>query len=170
MNEVLDRWNRLPEEEAVRELLSCSGSRCWARAMALQRPFRAAADVLMASDEACRALRRSDWLEAFASHPRIGASKADTPVAGRAEAWSCQEQREVVLAGDAVKLALVEGNLAYEEKFGHIFIVCATGKSAGEILEILRRRLQNEREAEFSEAAEQQRQITRLRLKKWLGT
>jgi OHCU decarboxylase len=169
MSEVLNRWNRLPREEAERELISCCGSRSWVRAIAAGRPFRDEAALLTAADDASRGLGRSDWLEAFRNHPRIGAAEADLPVARRAEAWSRQEQREVGFAGDAARLALAEGNLAYEQKFGHIFIVCATGKSAGEILEILRRRLQNEQEPEFSEAAEQQRQIARLRLRKWLG-
>ena len=83
-------------------------------------------------------------------------------------AWAMQEQKEVADAGDAVKIALAEENREYEHKFGRIFIVCATGKSAAELLEILRRRLQNDVGTELYEAAEQQRQITRIRLKKWL--
>ena len=78
-----------------------------------------------------------------------------------------QEQKKVAEAGDAVKIALTEGNREYEKKFGRIFIVCATGKSAAELLEILRRRLQNEARPELYEAAEQQRQITQIRLRKW---
>jgi 2-oxo-4-hydroxy-4-carboxy-5-ureidoimidazoline decarboxylase len=79
-----------------------------------------------------------------------------------------QEQEKVADAGDAIKIALAEGNRDYEGKFGHIFIVCATGKSAAEMLEILRRRLHNDAETELHEAAEQQRQIMQIRLKKWL--
>ena len=79
-----------------------------------------------------------------------------------------QEQKEVANAGDAVKIALAEGNRQYENKFGRIFIVCPTGKSAAELLEILQRRLENDPRTELYEAAEQQRQITRLRLRKWL--
>jgi 2-oxo-4-hydroxy-4-carboxy-5-ureidoimidazoline decarboxylase len=79
-----------------------------------------------------------------------------------------QEQKEVADAGYAVKIALAEGNREYEHKFGRIFIVCATGKSAAELLEILRRRLQNDARTELHEAAEQQRQITQIRLRKWL--
>jgi 2-oxo-4-hydroxy-4-carboxy-5-ureidoimidazoline decarboxylase len=169
MNEVLNRWNRLPEEEAEREVISSCGSRSWGRGIVGRRPFADGEALLAAADEVSQTLGRPDWLEAFQSHPRIGASAAERPVAPRAEAWSRQEQRGVALAGEAVKLALADGNRAYERKFGHIFIVCAAGKSASEILEILRRRLQNEKEPEFSEAAEQHRQIARLRLRKWLG-
>jgi 2-oxo-4-hydroxy-4-carboxy-5-ureidoimidazoline decarboxylase len=83
-------------------------------------------------------------------------------------AWAKQEQKEVAEAGDAVKIALAKGNHEYERKFGRIFIVCATGRSATELLETLRQRLQNDAGTEFQEAAEQQRQITQIRLRKWL--
>src|ERR1017187_3949230 len=82
--------------------------------------------------------------------------------------WSAQEQRNVGDAEDAVKNALGDANREYERRFNRIFIVCATGKSAPEILEILRRRLKNDAETELHEAAEQQRQITEIRLRKWL--
>ena len=85
-------------------------------------------------------------------------------------AWSGEEQRKVGSAGEDTKLALAEGNREYERKFDRIFIVCATGKSAPEILEILRRRLSNDEATELREAAEQQRQIAHLRLKKWLSS
>ena len=83
--------------------------------------------------------------------------------------WSAQEQQKVAIAGDAAKSALAEANEKYERRFGHIFIVCATGKSAAEILEILQRRLQNDERTELLEAAEQQRQIIRIRVNKWLS-
>ena len=85
------------------------------------------------------------------------------------QTWSTQEQQSVTAAEDAVKIALAEANREYERRFGHIFIVCATGKSGPEILEILRRRLQNDKQTELHEAAEQQRQITQIRLKRWLS-
>ena len=101
-------------------------------------------------------------MEAFRSHPRIGESRAPRFFAGPSSAaWSTQEQKKVADAGDAVKVALAEANREYEQRFGRIFIVCATGKSAPEILEILQRRLQNDAATELREAAEQQRQITR---------
>jgi OHCU decarboxylase len=83
--------------------------------------------------------------------------------------WSSEEQQKVGAAEHHVLAALAEGNRAYEERFGRIFIVCATGKSADTILDILRRRLRNDEQTELQESAEQQRQITNLRLKKWIS-
>jgi 2-oxo-4-hydroxy-4-carboxy-5-ureidoimidazoline decarboxylase len=108
-------------------------------------------------------------MEAFRSHPRIGESGAAQSSGAQAAAWSAQEQRQAGAADDAVKAALAAANRDYERQFNHIFIVCATGKSAPEILEILRRRMRNDSATELCEAAEQQRQITRLRLEKWLS-
>lgn len=108
-------------------------------------------------------------MEAFRSHPRIGESRAERQVEARSAAWSAQEQ--IGVGGeeaDATKAALDEANREYERRFGHIFIVCATGKSGTEILEILRRRLHNDPAAELNETAEQQRQITQIRLKRWM--
>ncbi len=108
-------------------------------------------------------------MEAFSSHPRIGESRAERPTGDHSAAWSEQEQSGVAGGESAIKRALADGNWEYEKRFGHIFIVCATGKSAPEILEILRRRLQNDARTELREASEQQRQITRIRLKRWLA-
>ena len=169
MSEALERWNKLPAVEAERQIMACCGSRKWARAMAARRPIASEAALLGASDEIWSGLSAADWMEAFRSHPRIGESRAERPAGGRSAAWSAKEQSVVASSEDAVKLALAEGNREYEKRFGHIFIVCATGKSATEILEILRRRLQNDAAAELREAAEQQRQITQIRLKRWLA-
>lgn len=168
MNDVLEHWNTLPLEDATAEILPCCGSNAWARDMASRRPFRDEAALLAACDEVWRNLPPSDWMEAFQSHPRIGESRA--AASRQSAAWSRTEQQKVTSAGEEVKLALAEGNRAYEKKFNRIFIVCAAGKSGTEILEILRRRLQNEEEAELHEAAEQQRQIARIRLRKWLSS
>lgn len=108
-------------------------------------------------------------MEAFRSHPRIGESHTQAATSARSAAWSGQEQQSVSTAGDTLKMALAEGNRVYEERFHRIFIVCATGKTPAELLEILRRRLRNDEATEFQEAAEQQRQIAQLRLKKWLN-
>ncbi len=168
MSDVLVRWNRLRTEEAVREILPCCGSTNWAAGMASKRPLPNEAAVIAASDVTWRSLGASDWLEAFQSHPRIGESRVERAAPAQSSAWSAQEQRKVSTAGDAIKLALAQGNRDYEQKFGRIFIVCATGKSASEILEILRHRLQNDEAAELRQAAEEQRQIMHIRLKKWL--
>jgi 2-oxo-4-hydroxy-4-carboxy-5-ureidoimidazoline decarboxylase len=107
-------------------------------------------------------------MEAFNNHPRIGESRAAQSPPAQSVAWSAQEQRNVVDTDAAVKTALADANREYERRFSRIFIVCATGKSAPEILEILQRRLKNDAEAELLESAEQQRQITEIRLRKWL--
>jgi 2-oxo-4-hydroxy-4-carboxy-5-ureidoimidazoline decarboxylase len=137
--------------------------------MASCRPFKDVHTLLATSDRIWRALSVSDWSEAFESHPRIGDREKPAAATAQSAAWSAEEQSRAAASDDSLKQALAEGNLEYECKFGRIFIVCATGKSAAEILEILRRRLSNDETAELHEAAEQQRQITQLRLKKWLA-
>lgn len=169
MSKVLARWNRLPAEAAANEIIPCCGSRAWAAGMAGRRPFPGVTTLLAASDETWSNLTAADWMEAFRSHPRIGESRAVPSASAQSAMWSTQEQRDVAAAEEAVKVALADANKEYERRFQHIFIVCATGKSAPEILEILRRRLQNDPHKELREAAEQQRQITRIRLTKWLS-
>jgi len=165
---VLSRWNQLPANAAESEILPCCGSRAWAAALARRRPLANEEALLAASNEVWRSLREPDWLEAFRSHPRIGESV--TPTSSRhSAAWPSQEQQKVADAADAVKIALAESNREYERRFQHIFIVCATGKTAAEILAILERRLHNDAATELHEAAEQQRQITQIRLRKWLS-
>jgi 2-oxo-4-hydroxy-4-carboxy-5-ureidoimidazoline decarboxylase len=182
MSEVLARWNATQHDAAAKQILPCCGSKAWAREMADRRPVKNEASLMAASDDVWRNLNESDWMEAFNSHPRIGESSAPHSSTQRSSsqqsgvqqfsvqsaAWAMQEQKKVAEGADAVKIALAEGNRDYENKFGRIFIVCATGKSAAELLEILQRRLQNDAVSELHEAAEQQRQITRIRLKKWL--
>lgn len=170
MKDVLARWNALPFEDAAEEILPCCGSKAWARAMALRRPIRDETALLAACDEVWKNLPSSDWMEAFASHPRIGESHGPASASQRSAGWSKTEQQKVSGAEEEVKFALAEGNRAYEKRFNRIFIVCATGKSAPEILEILRRRLQNDDNAELRETVEQQRQIMHIRLKKLLSS
>ena len=165
--EVLTRWNRLPADQAMNAILPCCGSNAWARKMAARRPFSDETALLAASNETWLGLAPSDWMEAFRSHPRIGESRPAHSVPAQSVEWSAQEQSNVAENAD-VKAALAEANREYERRFNRIFIVCATGKSASEILVIIRRRLNNDAEAELHEAAEQQRQITELRLTKWL--
>jgi OHCU decarboxylase len=167
-NEILEHWNHLPHDEAVNEILPCCGSTAWAHAMAGRRPIQDETSLLNASDQIWRNLAESDWIEAFSSHPRIGESQAGSTGPRQAASWSVEEQRSVSDADDAVKMALAQANREYEQRFGQIFIVCATGKSPAEILQILKRRMQKDKAAELHEAAEQQRQITHIRLRKWL--
>lgn len=170
MSQVLARWNRLSAEEAAEEILPCCGSRAWASGLAARRPISDEASLTTVSDEIWNHLNAQDWMEAFAKHPRIGEQKAPHLAPAQSAKWSAQEQQNVAESGESVLKALAEGNQEYECRFGRVFIVCATGKSAPEMLDILRRRLQNDDAAELHEAAEEQRKITIIRLKKWLST
>jgi len=169
-NAVLAKWNELDGEAAAREVLPCCGSRGWASGLAARRPFADARQAVEASDQVWAALAEDDWREAFDSHPRIGQQHARAATA-ESLAMSSQEQSAAMStpSEDATNLALAEGNRQYEDRFGRIFIVCAAGKSAAEILSILNARMNNTVATEWREAAEQQRQITQLRLRRWLG-
>lgn len=167
----LAHWNHASVAEAVAAIQPCCGSKAWAQGMAARRPLADEAAVLAVASEIWRNLTPADWREAFASHPRIGESRpAVSPESESVHSieWSAEEQKDVADADAAVKIALAEANREYEQRFHHIFIVCATGKSAADILGILQRRLLHDTETELHEAAEQQRQITEIRLKKWL--
>lgn len=168
MEQGIERLNNLPREEAEAELLKCCGSSRWARGVASRRPFRREDELLSAADEIWRGLDARDWLEAFSHHPKIGERRAALGQTGRERAWSAEEQAGMGAADDSARGALAELNREYEERFGHIFIVCATGKTPAEMLALLRARLPNERGAELRVAAEEQRRITRLRLRKLL--
>ena len=168
MSNVLSRWNFLPASAAANEILPCCGSRAWASGVAARRPLETEAKLLAASDEVWHSLPDSDWLEAFRSHPRIGESRAPQTASPKSAAWSEQEQRSLAQGDDAIRVALAEANREYERRFNRIFIVCASGKSPEEILKSLQRRLNNDERDELQESAKQQRQITQIRLKKWL--
>ena len=167
-NPVFTQWNALDAASAAREILPCCGSRAWAQGLAAERPFAGVQQLLEASDRMWASLAQQDWQEAFDSHPRIGQQHARAATA-ESLAWSSEEQRAAMSDEAATKLALAEGNRHYEERFGRIFIVCAAGRSAAEILSILNARMNNSAAVEWREAAEQQRQITQLRLRRWLG-
>jgi len=169
MKDVLRRWNRLRPDEAARQIQPCCGSRAWAREMAARRPIQNESALLGACDEVWNSLTKSDWMEAFGSHPRIGEVHSPPNGRTRSSAWSEEEQRKAGRASGGVKVRLAEANRAYEQRFHRTFIICAAGKSGREILETLRRRLRSDEMTELNEAAEQQRQIAHLRLKKWLA-
>jgi 2-oxo-4-hydroxy-4-carboxy-5-ureidoimidazoline decarboxylase len=165
----LDYLNALDADAAARELLRCCGSTKWARQMTAARPFPTVAAINEAADRIWWSLEEADWREAFAAHPKIGAGTARE--AGPAEgadtsAWSAAEQSAVAAAGADVTARLAEANREYEARFGYIFIICATGKSAVEMLDGLERRLGNAPGRELPIAAEEQRKITRLRVAK----
>ena len=167
MNKVLARWNTLDAEAAAREALPCCGSSAWAAALASKRPIPDEASLLAASNLIWLALPESAWREAFDSHPRIGQTAPQSRATAESLRWSAQEQH-TALSEDTAKLALEEANRRYEQTFGRIFIICASGKTSAEILSILEARMNNDAAAELHEAAEQQRQITQLRLHRWL--
>ena len=155
--------------EAAPLLESCCGSGEWVRRTLERRPLGSVDALLRAADEVWWALDRADWLEAFAHHPRIGERAAAAPQGERARAWSAGEQRGVAQGDAEVRAALAEGNREYERRFGYIYIVCASGKSAEELLALLRGRLANDAATELRVAAGEQAKITRLRLLKLLG-
>ena len=164
----LDAINLATEADARAVLLRCCGARRWADAMLARRPFASADDLFRAAADIWAGLARADWLEAFAAHPRIGDIDNLRKKFATTADWSAKEQAGVAGAAEDVLRDLADGNLRYEERFGHIFIVCATGKTAAEMLALLRERLVNDPEAELRIAAAEQAKITRLRLEKWL--
>jgi 2-oxo-4-hydroxy-4-carboxy-5-ureidoimidazoline decarboxylase len=166
MTSLAERLNALSEAEARALLLRCCGSSRWAAAMIGARPFASDDAVFAAADRTWWALGPEDWLEAFAAHPRIGdRASADSRHAATRE-WSREEQTAAVTADEEVRTALAAGNAEYERRFGHIFLIRATGRSADEIQAELRRRLENDPGVERREAAGEQATITRLRLER----
>lgn len=165
---TIDELNELPNAEATAELLKCCGSSAWAKRMSDARPFRNSGDLTSKADEIWWSLGKNDWLEAFRAHPKIGGKKAATAQSQQARNWSAEEQSGVATASSQTIDELADLNRQYEGRFGFIFIVCATGKSSEEMLEILKTRFQNEPATETRIAAEEQSKITRLRLEKLL--
>lgn len=159
---TLEQFNQASEAEVRGTLGECCGSMAWIGAMLLRRPFPTTQHFLRAADEVWWRLGEADWLEAFAQHPAIGENRSDG-------GWSEREQSGMRNSSAAVGTALARGNRAYLEKFGYIYIVCATGKTGEEMLAILEARLRNDPAAEIRAAAEEQSKITRLRLQRLLS-
>ena len=153
--------NSLTAEEAAKELLQCCGSKQWATQMTAARPYQTLAALITHANDVWWSLDRDDWLEAFRSHPKIGEKKTG-------DKWSGQEQAGVNSASTETATVLAALNYAYEQKFGFIFIICATGKTSAEMLSALRERIEHEPGEELSIAAAEQCKITELRLKKLL--
>jgi len=158
--------NSLPAGEAQAALFRCCGSTRWAERMLAHRPFASRDQLHALADTEWEVLDSPDWLEAFAAHPRIGDIESLRKKFASTASWCEGEQAGVGEARESVIQALAEGNRQYEARFGHIFIVCATGKSAEEMLAILRSRLANDRSEEVRIAAAEQAKITRIRLEK----
>jgi len=160
--------NSLTPEEATKELRQCCGSRRWAEQMSNNRPYSTLESLITHADQLWWSLTPDDWLEAFRSHPKIGEKKASDKVSAQSSQWSGQEQAGVSSASQDTVDSLESLNRAYEQKFGFIFIICATGKTSEEMLEALQDRLQHDSETELRLAATEQAKITELRLKKLL--
>ena len=150
-------------------LLQCCGSKRWAREMVLAQPYQNAEALIAKAHDIWWTLEPQDWLEAFRSHPKIGEKKAAAPVSEQSRQWSGQEQAGVSNATPETVDALAALNHVYEQKFGFIFIICATGKSSEEMLSALRKRLENDPATELPIAAGEQSKITELRLKKLIS-
>lgn len=159
----LAELNALPAEEAERRLLSCCAASAWARWLAAGRPYADLNALQEAGDAAVRALDPAGVDEALAAHPRIGErAREESTEPG----WSRQEQSGVATADQELQGALREGNLAYEQRFGRVFLIFASGRSGPEMLAALRERLGNDPQTEQRVVAEELRKITRLRLER----
>jgi len=155
--------NALPRPAAVDELLKVCHSPVWAGAVADARPFADLASVLQSAEGCWLALEPRDWRAALAGHPRIGEQ------GGRSPEFSRQEQAGLSDADTKIKAAIAEGNVEYEQRFGHVFLISAAGRTPAEILANLQSRLSNSADVELSVAAEEHRRITRLRLQQLLS-
>ena len=167
--DALSRLDGMSEAEARAAFLRCCGSQRWAAAMSAGRPYREAAALFAAAEVHWNGLGREDWLEAFGHHPRIGDRDGLRAGFAATRAWAASEQAGASDADGAVQGALAEGNRRYEARFGHIFIVCASGRSAEAMLAGLAARLGNDSDQELRIAAAEQAKITRLRLEKLLA-
>lgn len=165
---TLDQLNSLPPNAVSGELGKCCGSGRWVEAMMKRRPFSTFDELCTIADEVWWKLPPEDWKEAFLHHPKIGGIESLKRKFAATKHWAESEQGSVNQASDEILNQLAEGNRLYEEKFGYIFIVCATGKSAAEMLALLNGRLKNNSEQEIKIAAGEQALITRIRLEKML--
>lgn len=166
---AVERLNGLSLEEARAELLRCCGATRWADGMARARPFRDAEQVRQEADWLWGQTGPEDWEEAFKHHPRIGDVEQLRARFAATAQWASQEQSGVQGASEEVLRGLAEGNREYEQRFGFIFLVCATGKTAEEMLELLRARLNNPPDEELRIAVGEQGKIMRIRLEKLLS-
>ena len=166
---TIDALNRLSEADAATAFTQCCAAQRWVERMVIDRPFENLSEMLEISDRIWEECDLDDYLEAFEGHPRIGDVESLAKKYANTKGWGGGEQKGVEGADRAVLERLAKGNADYEEKFGHIFIVCATGKSAAEMLALLEARIGNPPEYEINVAAEEQNKITRLRLKKLLA-
>jgi 2-oxo-4-hydroxy-4-carboxy-5-ureidoimidazoline decarboxylase len=170
----VQEFNRLADDAARQALRRCCLSGRWIDALVAGRPYPDVATLLAVSDAAVAELSEADLREAMAGHPRIGVRRVVAgagPGAGNAEpaGWSRQEQAGVSGADDDLLRALADGNAAYEQRFGHIYLACATGRDAASLLALLHSRLGNDRETEWGVVATELAKINQIRLRKLLG-
>ncbi len=163
---VLEDLNRLVESDLKEKLRSCCGSSAWVNRMIQSRPFQNPEDLLTKADQAWNSTGEKDWLEAFSHHPKIGDLKSLEKKFAATKSFAKDEQASVSAAEQEILEQLANRNFLYENKFGFIFIVCATGKSAEEMLHLLNERITNDRSTELRIASAEQHKITKLRLQK----
>ena len=166
---TLEELNTINQPQLREELLKCCGSSTWVKMMMAYFPADSMEELLEQAEEIWYECSEDDWKEAFAHHPKIGDVGSLTKKFASTAQWASGEQSGVNTATTETITALAEGNRLYEEKFGYIFIVCATGKSAEEMLKLLQDRLQNELGKELKIAAGEQNKITKLRLQKLIA-
>ncbi len=165
---TLDALNRLSEADATTAFTQCCTAQRWVERMVIDRPFESLDEMLEISDRIWEECDVEDFMEAFEGHPRIGDVESLAKKYANTKGWAGGEQKGVEGADRDVIERLAKGNADYEERFGHIFIVCATGKTAAEMLALLEARMDNDPEHELQVAAGEQNRITRIRLKKLL--
>ena len=167
--QTLAAWNSLPPEAAAQAILPSCGSHAWSWKVAARRPVENADELEAIAAEVWLSLDAPDWEQAFAAHPRIGEASAAADAGAQSLAWSAEEQR-AALAGpeDGALAALADANRRYEQRFGRLFLICASGKSSAEILSQLELRLPNDAAIERQTAAREQQKIMLLRLRRWL--
>ena len=164
MTITVSQLDDMSDTDAAIALTACCGSATWVSGMLTRRPFLTPDRLFAAAESVAETLVDEDWLEAFTHHPKIGTRNSHAVVSTAAEGWSAGEQSAEATATAKVQAALAEANDAYEKRYGFIFIVFANGRSANEILALLRTRMTNQRRDEIYIAAAEQRKITRLRL------
>ena len=170
MTVPVDRIDRLNPVDAEVGFLRCCGASRWARAMTALRPHQTEDALLRAAEAVASCLRTEDWLEAFSHHPRIGGRVAIDPQRGQGTAsWSRGEQSGLDDADGSIRRRIAGLNSAYEARFGHVYLVCATGKTAADLLVMLEERLPHDAPTELAIAAAEQRKITAIRPRKWLN-
>jgi 2-oxo-4-hydroxy-4-carboxy-5-ureidoimidazoline decarboxylase len=156
--------NALPDEQAERALLACCSSSRWAKGVSARRPFGTVDDLHEAADAELQSLTEDELDDALAGHPRIGETRP-----GQDGAWSRHEQSGLDGAHADTLDAIAQANVAYENRFGHVYLVCATGKSADELLALLHARLHNDPQTERAVVRDELAKINRIRLARLIG-